>query len=193
MINILSPEQKRDIRAARINVVLVRYCVLLALLVLLTGLIYGAGFWVVMQEKTAATTKIESQSAQAKAYAAVEKEADAFRGNLTIAKNILGEETSYSNFLTTLAASLPNGTILTSLSIGAGTATDPKGLLLDARTNNYDKVLELKNSLEQSPLFENVNIVSTSRPSDISTLTGLQARYPYEATFNVKLSKVKAP
>ena len=47
MINIINPEQKRLIKMARINVVLVRYAVMLVSLLLLIGLIYGIGFWLV--------------------------------------------------------------------------------------------------------------------------------------------------
>jgi Tfp pilus assembly protein PilN len=190
MINLISPEQKRDIRAARVNVILVKYCTLLLLLAALIGLIYGVGFWLVGQDKNAVGEKLLSQSDQSKAYAAVEKEADTFRQNLTIAESILSNETSYSTFLTTLAGDMPSGTLLTNLSIGTS-VTAQKGMKIDARTSSYAKVLELKNSLEQSVLFENVNIVNTTRPDNITSLTGLEARYPYEASFNVKLSAKK--
>ena len=189
MINILSPAQKRDIHAARINVVLVRYCVTVVLLVLLCGLIYGLGFWILAPEKAATLEKIAAQSDQSRPYAAVEKEADSFRNNLTIAKSILSKETSYSTFLTTLAAGLPSGTVLTQLSIGHVNTSGPQStMVIEARTSNYNKTLELKNSLEQTELFENVSIINTSRPEDITRLPGLEARYPYTATYSVKLS-----
>lgn len=191
MINIISPEQKREIRAARINVILVRYAIMLVSLAVLIVLIYGLGFWLVGHEKQAVNDKLLSQTEQSKAYDAVEKEAETFRQNLTIAKSILSKETSYSTFLTTLANDLPSGTVLVNLSLG-GTTTAQKGLNLDTRASSYAKVLELKNDLEQSTLFENVSIVSASRPDDIGTLTGLEAKYPYEASFNVKLS-TKSP
>lgn len=195
MINILNPDQKRQIRAARVNVLLVRYAVMLISLAILIGAIYGIGFWVVGNEKKAVEGKLASQSAESKAYEAVEKEAETFRQNLNIAKTILDKEISYSTFLTTLASDLPTGAVLVNLSIGgpaSNAAAAQAGLTLDTRANSYVKVLELKNSLEQSELFENVSIVSASRPDDITNLTGLEARYPYEASFNVKLS-VKSP
>ena len=189
MINILSPAEKRDIRAARINVVLLRYCIAVVLLALLCGLIYGLGFWIIAQERTATLEKIEAQSNQSRAYAAVEKEAEIFRNNLAIAKSILSKETTYSSFLTTLAAGLPDGTVLTQLSVGDVNMSGPKStIVIEARTSNYNKTLELKNSLERTSLFENVSIISTSRPEDITKLPGLEARYPYTASYSVKLS-----
>lgn len=195
MINIINPEQKKQIRSARINVVLVRYAIMLISLALLIVLIYGIGFWLVGQEKRAINEKLLSQSEQSKAYAAVEREAEAFRTNLKIAKSILDKETSYSTFLTTLAGDLPDGAILVNLSLG-GPAAAQKGLTLDARASSYAKILELKQNLEDSVLFENVNISNAARPDDISQLTGLEGRYPYEASLNVELStvpKVAAP
>ena len=189
MINIINPEQKRLIRSARINVVLVRYAIMLLSLAFLVVLIYGIGFWLINEEKRAINEKLASQSEQSKAYTAVEKEAEGFRKNLKIAKNILGNETSYSTFLTTLASDMPSGTVIVNLSLG-NTASTQKGMTIDARTTSYAKVLELKSRLEDSILFENVSIVNASRPDNISTLTGLEARYPYEASFNVKLSPV---
>ncbi len=189
MINLISPEQKRTIRAARINVMLVHYAVALISLGLLIGLIYGLGFWLVSQEKHAVSAKLQSQSEQSKTYEKVEKEADVFRDNLKVAKAILSKEISYSDFLITLASDLPNGTVITNLSLGGAAAVTKGGMTLDARTNSYAKALELKTKLEESVLFEDVSITSATRPDNISGLSGLTARYPYEVSYNVKLSK----
>lgn len=192
MINLISPEQKRTIRAARINVMLVRYAIALASLGLLIALIYGLGFWIVSQEKSAVDTKLQSQTEQSKAYAAVEKEAEAFRKNLGIAKTILSKEISYSDFLLTLASDMPRGAIITNISLGGAPAATKDGMTLDARTTSYAKVLELKGKLEESSLFENVSITSATRPDNLTGLSGLAAQYPYEVSYNVKLSKQTA-
>lgn len=193
MINLMSPTQKHDIRTARMNVTLLHYCIMFGVLAVVIASIYGIGFWLVMQDKSVIQEKLDSQSAQSKTYAAVEQEAETFRKNLTVAKRILDNETRYSSFLTTLANDLPRGTLLTSFSIGdAATAATSKGMTLDARATSYAKVLEMKKSLEDSTLFENVSIENASRPDDVSVLTGLDAKYPFEASLNVTLSKSKA-
>lgn len=192
MINLIGPDQKKDIRMARVNVMLLRYSTALLSLALLIGVIYGIGFWIVGREKAAVDERLLSQSEQSRAYAAVEKEANAFRQNLNIAKAILGKEISYSEFLVTLARDMPSGTIVTNLSLGSTAATGPAaaaGTTLDARTSSYAKVLELKSKLEDSSLFEDVNITSATRPMNIAQLSGLEAKYPYEVSYNVKLSK----
>ena len=109
-----------------------------------------------------------------------------------MAKAILGKEISYSDFLITLAGDLPSGAIVTNLSLGGTAAATKGGMTLDARTVSYAKVLELKAKLEESTLFENVSITSATRPDNITALGGLAARYPYEVSYNVKLSKQTA-
>lgn len=189
----MSPIQKHDVRTARMNVTLLHYCIMFIVLAVVIASIYGIGFWLVMQDKAVIQNKLESESAQSKTYEAVEKEAETFRQNLTVAKRILDNETRYSSFLTTLASDLPEGTLLTSFSIGdAATAATSKGMTLDARATSYAKVLEMKKSLEDSALFENVSIENASRPDDVSVLTGLAAKYPFEASLNVTLTKAKA-
>src|SRR5262245_29854599 len=115
MINLLSPEQKRDIRAARTNVMLVHYSTMLLLLGMLVGAVYAAGFWLVNNDEKAVNEKLATQSDRTKVYAQAEKQADTFRSDLAIAKSILSKETSYSTFLITLAKDIPSGTVLTNL------------------------------------------------------------------------------
>lgn len=192
MINLISPERKRDVAAARINAKLVRFGIALLMLAAVIAAIYGFGFWLLWQDEQSVKAKLATQDSEAQAYAKVEKEANEFRQNLAIAKRILGAEKTYSSFLTQLARDMPSGTVLTNLSLGGPTTTSssrPAGtLIIEARATSYAKVLELKNSLEQSQLFENVSIVNTARPESISTLAGLEAKYAYKVSLSVKQS-----
>lgn len=192
MINLLSPGQKRDVRAARANVMLLRYSTMLVVLGGLVGAVYATGFWLVSNDENAVDDKLSTQSDRTKVYEQVEKQAATFRDDLAVAKSILSKETSYSDFLITLARDVPRGTILTSLSIGdkaasSGSAAKQSQIAINARAASYDKVLELKNNLEQSPLFENVSIVSATTQEN-GPSTPAEAAYPYMATLNVKLS-----
>jgi len=191
MINLIDPERKRDIAAARANVRLLQYCIMMVSLAALITLIYGAGFWLIHQDEQAVNQRLDEQSSQSQKYVEVQKEAEAFRKNLTVAKRILGVETTYSSFLTTLGADMPSGAVLTNLTIGKAPAVKGKptnAMVLEARATDYTTVLELKRKLEESKLFEDVNILSTTRPESIAGLSGLEARYPYQVTLNVKLS-----
>lgn len=188
MINLISPEQKRDIRAARSNVTLLRYGTMLAVTGALVVLLYGVGFWLVLSEKQAALAKQEELNKTIQSYAEVKNQAETFRKNLAIAKKILANETSYSTFLTTLGNYVPSGAIITTLSVGTTTPAANNALTVEARAMSYNKTLELKEALEKSPLFEDVSLISATRPDDLSGLTGLTARYPYQASYSLKLS-----
>lgn len=190
MINLIDPARKRDIAAARTNVQLLQYSIMLVCLGGIITLIYGAGFWLIHQDEQTVQQKLDEQSSQSQKYVEVEKEAEAFRKNLAVAKRILGVETTYSSFLTTLGADMPSGVVLTNFTIGKqatkGKATN--AMVIQARATDYASVLELKRKLEQSSLFEDVNILTTTRPESVEGLSGLAAKYPYQATLNVKLS-----
>jgi len=191
VINLIDPARKRDIAAARANVRLLQYCVMIVSLAGLITLIYGAGFWLIHQDEQTVRQRLDEQSSQSAQYVEVEREAEAFRKNLTIAKRILGVETTYSTFLTTLGGDMPDGAVLTNLTIGKQPAVKGRAanaMTLQARAIDYATVLSLKSKLEESSLFEDVNILSTTRPDSIAGLSGLEAKYPYQATLNVKVS-----
>lgn len=191
VINLLSNEKKRDIKAARANVALARYCVALVLLGVLVVTAYGVGFWLVDQEERAIDEKLATQSEKTKAFTQIEASAEKFRKDLKVAKAILSQETSYSTFLMTLAGDLPTETILTNISLSRDapvSAKDP-GITVSARASSYEKVLQLKDSLEKSDLFMDVNIINAAAPQSRASLKGIEARYPYTTTLNVKLQK----
>ena len=195
MINLLSPRAKRDIRAARINVILVQSCVAILALTVIIGIIYGIGFWIVREEKAATLATLASQSAEAKQYDVYRKKADNFKNDLKTAKTVLDNSYSYSEFLLTLARDIPDETLITAIVIGAPTAKTGStvgSITLSARASTYNKVLELKSSLEASTLFENVNIVSYNRPDDLSALPEGEKKYPFDATISVQLSDAKS-
>lgn len=195
MINLLSPRAKRDIRAARINVILVQSCLAILALTVLISTIYGVGFWIVRQEKVTTLTKLASQTAEAKQYDVYRKKADDFKNDLKTAKTVLDSSYSYSEFLLTLARDIPDETIITSIVIGAPTTTTGStagSITLSARASTYNKILDLKRSLEASTLFENVNIVSYTRPDNLSIQPEGEKKYPFDATLSVKLSDSKS-
>jgi Tfp pilus assembly protein PilN len=192
MINLLSPQQQRDIRSARINVVLLNYVVALAALCMAVGGVFAIGFWLVAMDQQTIQERLAQQAKDASGYSAVVTQAKDFRGNLQLAKKILDKQTTYSSFLTQMGHDMPSGTIITALDLGDdATSTAKTGITIQARTADYTKALELKAALEKSVLFENVNITSITRPDDITKLTGLEQKYPNSLTLNARLSAQK--
>ncbi len=187
MINLLPEETKKDIRAARLNIVLVQYAVALLLLALLVTAVYAVGFWLVYTEKVTIDKRIEAQSQQTKEFEQLKKSADAFRSDLKIAKTILTGGTVYSDFLISLGQQMPSETIISSLALNE--ASSSKEITFQARTASYPKALELKSALEATPLFENVSIDDVTRPPQLSGLGGISAKYPFEVSLRATVSR----
>lgn len=193
MINLLSPESKRSIRAARLNVTLRGYLVLTLLVVTGIGSIYGIGFYLVANEKAVAQKEKEAGELQLAQYAAATKQADTYKANLAVVKQIMSNEIVYSQFLTDTAAALPPNTILSNLTLSTAIkpGKKPGATALEARAKSYADVLLLKEYLDKSGIFTGVSIVTTTRPDDLSKLTGIPRQYPYEATLNVTINTAK--
>lgn len=180
MINLLPPENKRELRAARSNTLLVRYNILLlgalAFLFLATGIVYVY----LNDAKAKAERTVAENQARTADYAAVERQAQAFRSNLATDKQILAGEVNYSKVVMQIAALMPKGTVLETLQLDA--ATFGTETTLAARARNYDAALSLKNSFQGSPLFSNVHFQSIAGGGD-------DASYPISVNLNVTIKK----
>lgn len=192
MINLLDPEDLRQLRAARLNVKLFRFVTLSLIVVLGVGAVYGAGFWLALRDRAEATTKHQESEQQLAKYTDVASKATAYRQDLTIAKQILGNGMTFSTFLTDLGALMPPNTIVANLSVSTKTSGGQKAGTLSflTRTKSYDDVLKIKQAFETSELFSDVKIVSTSVPEKPAD-QGIAERYPYEATFSVTVNALK--
>lgn len=192
MINLLDPEDLKQLRAARLNVKLFRFATLSLIVVLGVGGIYGAGFWLALSDRAAADTKLQANEQQLAQYTAIADQATAYRQDLTIAKQILGGGMTFSTFLTDLGTLMPPNTIVASLSISTKTANGQKAGSISflTRARSYDDVLKIKQAFENSDLFSDVKIMNTSVPEKPAD-QGIAERYPYEATFEVVVNALK--
>lgn len=189
MINLLSPESKRQIRAARTNVILRTYCLLLGVVAILLTATFSIAWWVVQQDKSLAQAEIQSNQQAAAEYAKTRKAAQAFAQDLTVAKSILANNISFSTLLTDIASVVPKGVILNNLSLAAATATAPVDV--SGRSKTSDGAVALKNSLEASPIFENVSISSITRTDTaaISQTDPITQQYPFTVNLKVQFTK----
>lgn len=192
MINLLDPEDLRQLRAARLNVKLFRFATLSLIVVLGVGAIYGAGFWLALRDRAETTAKHQESEQQLAKYTDTADKAKAYRQDLTIAKQILGGGMTFSTFLTDLGALMPPNTIVANLSVSTKTSGGQKAGTLSflTRAKSYDDVLKIKQAFETSELFTDVKIVSTSVPEKPAD-QGIAERYPYEATFEVTINALK--
>lgn len=181
MINLLPPNDQEDIRAARANVVLIRYA---AILVLAALFIFGMiSYYYMTITSTEANIKevIAANDTKADVYSKTQQEVDALSSQLGNAKNLLANETHYSKLLVSIGQSMPEGTVLEKLEIKAdslGGAPVP----LKAFAKNSTAATALQQKLRSSPYIQSVSVQSTNENAGIDG-------YPISLTLSVSFKK----
>lgn len=185
MINLLPPEHKRDIRAARANSLLIKYNFLLVGVFLFLLLSIGVVYVYLNNTKATAEATMQENDSKVSNFAMTREEAEQFRQNLSTAKQILDREVNYTKVILKIAGVLPQGTVLTGLSLDA--ATFGKETTLSAQAKSYDLAIKLKDALGQSGLFTDVHfqsIAASTNSSDYPITVNLMV------TFDTKAAKV---
>lgn len=180
MINLLPFEEKRQIQAARTNVLLLRYVLLTSCVMVATGLMVGAGFVIMNNSKADAEKQIALNTSKASSYNSVQAEAQTFRANLSTAKTILDKEVNYTKVILAIAQTLPSEVTLDNLDLDANTFGTP--FVLSAKAKSYDGGLELKAALEKSDVFSNVSLQGM-------TMAASDSDYPVSVQLNVTINK----
>lgn len=185
MINLLPGEFKKQLRAARNNNILRRYYLLLLISAGLLAAIFAVGFVVTFdQEQQHIRIKQESDQT-AKAFEDTRKAAEDFSKDLAVAKTILASDVRFSQLISDIAGVIPPGVVLRNLGLNTQDAGNAP-LTISANAKTYDHAVELKNSLEKSPIFENVSLVSASTSTSGEAAA---SPYPVSASVSVKFSK----
>lgn len=180
MINLLPPEEKRQLRAARANTLLIRYNFFFLAALMFLGVAIGVTYFYLSNTKANAEQIISDNKTKVGNYATVETQADQFRSNLTTAKQILDHEVAYTKVILEISQLLPSGVVLPSLSLDSrtfGTETT-----IAAQAKSYNQALALKTAFEKSPLFSNVHFLSITSGGNNST-------YPIAVNLGVTISK----
>lgn len=193
MINLLNPNQLKQIRAARVNVRLRRFLISTVLTLVGIGGVYAVGYKISTDGYTTAQNDNTIAQSTLANYATVKKEAESYQSNLSIAKKILGGEIVFSNFMINVAKILPPNTVLDSLTLTTkpttSSKTKPGSTQIKARAKSYADVLTLKSRLEDSDIFSDVRIASTTTPNTTKGLTGTDLTYQFFVTYDVVIDK----
>lgn len=183
MINLLPPDDKRQLHASRANSLLLRYNIFL--LGALAFMILAIGVAYVFLTTTQATAEqvILDNEKEVSGYAEVQQQEKQFKDNLATAKVILDKEVIYTRTILAISQLLPSGIVLQNLNLDAqtfGTQTT-----LTVQSKDIPTAVSLKTSLEGSPLFSNVHFQS------IQTASGAGS-YPVSVSLNVTINKEAA-
>ncbi len=160
MINLLSSSHKSDIRAARVNIILIRYIVILLIAIaFILGVLY-VSHKILERTEASALAQIEANDVKADVYSDTKTQVDQLSQSLAQAKTVLDQEMRYSKVLTSIAALMPPGTIIDTLTLDGSNPSAPITLKILAKTSS--DAIALQNQFRTSPLISAPNFQSVT-------------------------------
>lgn len=186
MINLLSPDDRRQLTAARTNTLLLRYNILLGLVIGIL-IVEMVGIYVVLGiDKARNEAVIQDNETKTQAYNSTKLAATQFKSDLTTAKYILGNQVPYTKLITTIANLLPSDAVLDTLALNPTTFGTPTQMTI--HTKSYQSAIDVKQRLQSSDqkIFSDVSFQSVNQDS------GANSDHPYTAVYNVTISKEAA-
>lgn len=179
MINLLPSEIKKQYRAARMNVLLMRYNTLLLIAAIFLTIAIGVSYVYLSSVSKSADITVADNELKARAYTDVRAKADAFSMQLNDARTTLDSQISYSKALLSIASAMPDGSSLNALKLDSTSFTAP--LQLTFNIEDEQTAIRLLKQLEASPVISNVT------RGDVTTQTNNV--YPYSMPVTLTLSK----
>lgn len=179
MINLLSANDKKIIRAGRRNHDWTRYIFLtVAALGVLVFISIITFFMFDAEETNQRNTAQENNQKNASEVAETDKLVENFTKNIQTLQTIENNKIRYSSLLVNIAKGLPSGCIMSTLSVSSGTLDKtPQTFEISCPTDN--SAAELKNN---SKIFRDVQIISLNHDSS-------QAGLPIKISFNAIIQK----
>lgn len=188
MINLLPYDEKRQIRASRLNSVLMRYFVILWVGGFFVAAVFATSYITLTNTKDSADSLLTQNQTKSSAYASVQQQAEQISSNLSLARNVLSQQILYSKVLTGIAQVTPQGTVIDKLTLSP--ATFGTSISLQAYAKSSDDALALKTAYQSSPIFSNVTIQNLSGGGN-NTSSPVPG-YPISIILNVTINKYAA-
>lgn len=186
MINLLSPDDRRQLAAARSNTLLLRYILLTSVVIVVMAIEMLGVYLILHNDQQQNQREIDARNKDAEVFAPVQQQADSFRTNLSISKYILDKQVPYTDIIFAIAQALPSSAYINNLSIVPSTFGSP--ITLAVVTASPDAAVAVKSSLQDAtykgkPIFTSVSFSSLIAPGASGTDRS------YRATFSVTFSK----
>lgn len=161
MINLLPYDQIKQLRAARANVILARYIiVLLVSTIFLAGCSYGV-YLINNGIKNNADASNSDTAVQNSESVALQKKAGELQTKINKAKSVFASEIKYSDVLVNIAKALPNGVILDKIALSGTSFSTP--IEFSAYAQTFEIASSLKDKLSASQQFTGVTLTNTTR------------------------------
>lgn len=186
MINLLPDSHKKELRAARTNVVLVRYISILGGAIGVLAILVGAAYILLMNTQQNVQAQVDENVVRVSSFDATRTEADRFRSDLANAKIILDGEITYSQLIYDISDVIPKDVILDSLTLDSQTLGSKATMNASART--YEAAVKLKEVFVNNPkLFTGVYFETLSYQN--SEDASKPEPYPVKVTMSVVIMK----
>lgn len=182
MINLLPTEHKRQLRAARSNVLLLRYTIFTGVTGISLLLGVGAIYYILLNSVNSYDSVIADNRKKVQSFQAVEAETNALRSDLTRTKSLLDSTVAYSEILTEITRLLPSDSALSNLTIRADEFGKEKTLSVNVK--GEAQAIALRDNFKASTFFTNVSYGKLT----VNQGTGSSA-YPY--TIELKVTPTK--
>lgn len=189
MINLIGPDRKKQLLAARRNSIWIRYSFLLtSSLVTVLLILGGTSFFFYGQKQSQDEALKANQEKQfTPEYKKREAEVTDFRKKLNTAKSIFDAETYYSAIILDVAKTMPKNTILSTIGFNSSTFQSQQTLTFKSKTVN--DALALKTAFGKNPPLSSKVHFSVVEKIDTEGLTGQSAKYPVTITMSMELKK----
>lgn len=182
MINLMPTDVKKELRAARTNIILMRYIMVILISASFLALILWGSFILLGQIQDSSKRLIEANDTKAEVYSQTKQQVDSLSAGLSEAKGILDQEILYSNVLVNIAQQMPTGTIVDKITLDK-TSFSGTPLTLKVYAKTSADAVALRDRFQSSAFFSNVNFQSVSDTSE-----GIEG-YPVSATLTVTLNR----
>lgn len=189
MINLLPDDTKKQIKAARLNSILVKYLfILLFASAFLILSCLGVYILLINSKPKAATSHQTSSTSSSQSnqseYSIAKSQLDTITTNITNSKALLQNQVSYSNIIVSIGENLPPNVVLANLSLSNTNLGTP--IVLSAKAKSSSDVAKTKDSLQKSQIFTNVGIQGEKTIPNDST------GYPISFSINLTINKSAA-
>lgn len=186
MINLIPTETKRQLRAARVNLILFRYTVVIGFTFAALALVFAGSYVLLTMTRDNSQGLLEANQSRAEAYSDTQAQVTALSANLGEAKTVLDQESSYVRTLENISQLMPTGTVMQQLDITEAALNGTTPIELQVYATNGDAIVALRQNFQSSPFFSSVNV------ENISENSGGVEGYPASGTMKLTLTKAVA-
>ena len=189
MINLIPPDLKNATIYARRNTILWHWC--LALLFSIVGIIgvVGVGYMYLQNSANSLTAGVQkgNDALKTQKLDETQKQVQDISNSLKLVDQVLQREVLFSKLLAQIGSVLPNGSVLTNLSINKLQGS----LDLQTAATDYNTATQIQLNLEdpQNKIFDKADILSIQCNSPSSGVQTSDSQYPCTVQIRAQFAK----